>query len=66
MVNVQNIQPSDIMESYLDTDTNKPADLSGFTLIILAKKKLWVKVSVKINSNAFTGRMYLNLSHIFF
>ncbi|QCO21177.1 DUF839 domain-containing protein [Acinetobacter cumulans] len=44
MVNVQNIQPSDIMESYLDTDTNKPADLSGFTSIILAKKKLWVKV----------------------
>ena len=44
MVNVQNIQPSDIMESYLDTDTNKPADLSSFTPIILAKKKLWVKV----------------------
>ena len=29
-------------------------------------EKLWVKVGVKINGYAFTGRMYLNLSYIFF
>ena len=39
MVNVDNIQPSDIMESL----TTNPNDAS-YTEIILAKKKLWVKV----------------------
>lgn len=39
MVNVDNIQPSDIMESL----TTNPNDAS-YTKIILAKKKLWVKV----------------------
>ena len=39
MVNVNNIQPSDIMESL----TTNPNDTS-YTEIILAKKKLWVKV----------------------
>lgn len=39
LVNVQNIKPTDIMES-LTTD---PQDAS-YTPIILAKKKLWVKV----------------------
>ena len=39
MVNIDNIQPSDIMESL----TTNPNDAS-YTKIILAKKKLWVKV----------------------
>ena len=39
MVNVNNIQPSDIMESL----TTNPNDTS-YTEIILAKKKLWVKL----------------------
>ena len=39
MVNVNNIQPSDIMESL----TTNPNDTS-YTEIVLAKKKLWVKV----------------------
>lgn len=39
MVNIDNIQPSDIMESL----TTNPNDAS-YTEIILAKKKLWVKV----------------------
>ncbi|MEG1157032.1 MAG: DUF839 domain-containing protein, partial [Acinetobacter sp.] len=39
MVNVDNIQPSDIMESL----TTNPNDVS-YTEIILNKKKLWVKV----------------------
>ena len=39
LVNVQNIQPTDIMES-LTTNPNDPS----FTEITLAKKKLWVKV----------------------
>ena len=39
LVNVHNIQPQDIMESL----TSDPNDLS-YTPIILAKKKLWVKV----------------------
>lgn len=39
MVNIDNIQPSEIMESL----TTNPNDAS-YTQIILAKKKLWVKV----------------------
>ena len=39
LVNIQNIQPSDIMES-LTTDPND----STYTAIVLAKKKLWVKL----------------------
>lgn len=39
LVNIRNIQPTDIMES-LTTDPN---DIS-YTKIILAKKKLWIKV----------------------
>ena len=39
MVNIDNIQPSDIMESL----TTNPNDAS-YTKIILAKKNLWVKV----------------------
>ncbi|CAB1208576.1 PhoX family protein [Acinetobacter bouvetii] len=39
LVNVQNIQPTDIMES-LDTNPND----ASYTEITLAKKKLWVKL----------------------
>lgn len=44
LVNQDNIQPWDIMESYLDTDPGKPADLTSYTPIVLNKKKAWVKL----------------------
>ena len=47
MVNVDNIQPSDIMESL----TTNPNDAS-YTEIILAKKKLWVKVKLGMEKAA--------------
>lgn len=40
LINVRKIKPSDIMESL----TTQPADLTGYTKIILNAKTLWVKV----------------------
>ncbi|MCH4246935.1 MAG: DUF839 domain-containing protein [Acinetobacter populi] len=52
LVNVRGITKDNIFESYLDNDTNKPQDLTGFTQVVLAAKKLWIKL--KEANNGFS------------